>query len=80
MTQVNVHEAKTQLSRLLELVENGETVVIARHGHPVAELIPARSKDGFPFGIAEHDPLVAKGDDWWAPMTDKDAEDWIDGK
>ena len=31
-------------------------------------------------GIAEHDPLVAKGDDWWAPMTDKVAEDWIDGK
>ncbi|MBL8293854.1 MAG: type II toxin-antitoxin system Phd/YefM family antitoxin [Bryobacterales bacterium] len=30
--QVNVHEAKSQLSRLLELVEQGETVVIARHG------------------------------------------------
>ncbi|HBY63299.1 MAG TPA: hypothetical protein DEH78_26045, partial [Solibacterales bacterium] len=39
--QVNVHEAKTQLSRLLELVEEGETVVIARHGQPVAELVPA---------------------------------------
>jgi antitoxin (DNA-binding transcriptional repressor) of toxin-antitoxin stability system len=35
--QINVHEAKTQLSRLLELAQEGETVVIARHGKPVAE-------------------------------------------
>jgi prevent-host-death family protein len=77
--QVNVHEAKSQLSRLLELVEEGETVVIARHGEPVAELIPARRKSGFPFGIARSEPLVAAGDDWWRPMSDAEAEDWIDG-
>ena len=40
MRQVNVHEAKTALSRLLEEVEAGERVVIARAGHPVAVLIP----------------------------------------
>ncbi len=38
MKTVNVHEAKTTLSRLLEEVERGETVVIARNGKPVAEL------------------------------------------
>ncbi len=38
MKTVNVHEAKTTLSRLLEEVERGERVVIARNGHPVAEL------------------------------------------
>lgn len=38
--QVNVHEAKTRLSRLLEAVERGEEVVIARAGHPVARLVP----------------------------------------
>jgi prevent-host-death family protein len=38
--QVNVHEAKTQLSRLLQAVENGEDVVIARNGEPVARLVP----------------------------------------
>ena len=37
--QVNVHEAKTQLSRLLEEVSAGEEVVIARAGRPVARLI-----------------------------------------
>jgi prevent-host-death family protein len=37
---VNVHEAKTQLSRLLESVSRGEEVVIARAGTPVARLVP----------------------------------------
>ena len=78
--QVNVHEAKTQLSRLLELVEEGETVVIARHGQPVAELVPARRSSGFPFGAARKAPLVAAGDEWWQSMSDAEAEDWIEGK
>ena len=55
--QVNIHEAKTQLSRLLELVEEGETVVIARHARPVAELVRAR-KTGLPLGIAQQDRLA----------------------
>jgi prevent-host-death family protein len=40
LTQVNVHDAKTHLSRLLVQVEAGERVVISRAGTPVAELIP----------------------------------------
>jgi len=40
-TTVNVHEAKTHLSRLLEAVEAGEDVVIARAGKPIARLVPA---------------------------------------
>lgn len=77
--QVNVHEAKSQLSRLLELVEEGEIVVIARHGEPVAQLIPARRKTGFPFGAARDEPLVSAGDEWWQPMSDFEAEDWVEG-
>ncbi|HMJ15989.1 MAG TPA: type II toxin-antitoxin system prevent-host-death family antitoxin [Polyangiaceae bacterium] len=42
MRRVNVHEAKTQLSRLLEEVEAGERVIIARAGEPVAVLAPYR--------------------------------------
>jgi prevent-host-death family protein len=78
--QVNVHEAKSQLSRLLELVEEGETVIIARHGEPVAELVPARRQTGFPFGIARAEPLVAAGDEWWQPLSDAEAEDWVEGR
>lgn len=40
-TSVNVHEAKTHLSRLLVRVENGEEIVIARSGVPIARLVPA---------------------------------------
>ena len=78
--QVNVHEAKSQLSRLLERVEEGETVVIARRGQPVAELVPTRRKTGFPFGIAREEPLAPTGDDWWQPLSDAEAEDWIEGR
>jgi prevent-host-death family protein len=44
-TVVNVHEAKTQLSRLLARVEGGEEIVIARSGRPVARLVPERNRD-----------------------------------
>lgn len=40
---MNVHEAKTHLSKLLAAVEDGEEVVIARAGKPVARLVPDRS-------------------------------------
>ena len=43
MRKVNVHEAKTELSRLLEEVERGERVVIARAGEPVAVLVPYKA-------------------------------------
>lgn len=43
MKQVNIHEAKTQLSRLLEEVEGGERIVIARAGEPVAVLSPYKA-------------------------------------
>jgi prevent-host-death family protein len=39
MRQVNIHEAKTQLSKL---IADGEEVVIARYGEPVARLVPIR--------------------------------------
>lgn len=40
MHSVNIHEAKTHLSRLLERVAHGEEVIIAKAGHPVARLVP----------------------------------------
>ena len=43
MITVNVHEAKTNLSRLLAQVESGEEVIIARNGKPVARLAPVQS-------------------------------------
>jgi antitoxin (DNA-binding transcriptional repressor) of toxin-antitoxin stability system len=42
MKTVNMHEAKTTLSKLVELVEAGEEVIIARRGKPVAQLVMPR--------------------------------------
>jgi prevent-host-death family protein len=42
MTEVNVQEAKTNLSRLLQRVDAGEEVIIARAGVPVARLVPVK--------------------------------------
>jgi prevent-host-death family protein len=39
-TQVNIHEAKTHLSRLVEQAAQGEEIVIAKHGRPRARLVP----------------------------------------
>ncbi|CAN5123635.1 type II toxin-antitoxin system prevent-host-death family antitoxin [soil metagenome] len=42
MSTVNIHEAKTHLSRLLRRVAAGEEIVIARAGDPIARLVPLR--------------------------------------
>ncbi|HEV2198205.1 MAG TPA: type II toxin-antitoxin system prevent-host-death family antitoxin [Bryobacteraceae bacterium] len=47
---ISVHEAKTQLSKLLDLIEQGEEVVIVRHGRPVAQLVRATSTAKPQFG------------------------------
>lgn len=47
MAEVGMHEAKTQLSKLVERVEAGEEIVITRRGEPAARLVPERSGRGF---------------------------------
>ena len=44
MTKVNIHQAKTQFSRLVELAAGGEEVIIAKSGKPVARLVPYGAK------------------------------------
>ncbi len=61
----NVHEAKTHLSRLLERVAEGEEIIIAKSGRPVAKLVrvaveprrPGRLKDRIRVGPDFDDPL-----------------------
>lgn len=51
MIEVDIHQAKAQLSRLIARVEQGEEVIIARAGEPVARLVRAdRSKQGRKLG------------------------------
>lgn len=80
--QFNIHQAKTQFSRLLELVAQGESVIIANNGTPVAELVPYQRK-GIRLGSGKNDPDVdhqAVAGDWWRAMTDEEADDFLEGR
>lgn len=70
-TQVNIHEAKTQLSKLLQRVMNGERIIIAKAGKPVAVLspiedVPAKRIPGNDAG------KVAIADDFDEPLPEFD--------
>jgi prevent-host-death family protein len=64
----NVHEAKTHLSRLLEKVAEGEEVVIAKAGVPVARLVPVRAATTRELGFERGRVVIA--DDFDAPLPD----------
>ena len=71
--EVNIHEAKTHLSRLLERVAMGEEVIIAKAGTPVAKLVPIKQTNrGFKFGSAKGKIVIA--DDFNDPLP-KEIED-----
>jgi prevent-host-death family protein len=44
MTTVNMHEAKSQLSKLVDLAHQGEDVIIARNGKPTARIVPIETE------------------------------------
>jgi prevent-host-death family protein len=69
MIEVNVHEAKTQLSKLLARVAEGEEVIIARAGKPVARLVPVRRPSG-PRVLGGDKGKVFLADDFDAPLPD----------
>jgi prevent-host-death family protein len=67
--EVNIHEAKTHLSRLLQRVAGGEEVTIARAGVPVARLVAVETKKKKrPLGMDRGRVWVA--DDFDAPLPD----------
>ena len=77
MLTVNVHEAKTQLSRLLTRVEAGEEVVIARHGQPVARLVRCKPKGKRRFGAMKG--KIALTDAFFEPLPEDELKLWEGG-
>lgn len=75
-TYVNVHDAKTSLSKLLADVEAGEDVVIARRGTPIARLVRYERKPRAPWGSLK---LGSIDESAFDPMTDDQLREggWI---
>jgi prevent-host-death family protein len=70
MQTVNIYEAKTQLSKLVDLASSGTDVVIARAGKPVARLTTLKKeKRPIVFGLLEGEGWIA--DDFDAPLPDE---------
>ncbi|HEX3735540.1 MAG TPA: type II toxin-antitoxin system Phd/YefM family antitoxin [Solirubrobacterales bacterium] len=70
LEQVNMHEAKTHLSRLVERVEAGAEIVINRAGTPAAKLVPVEEKKPGPRKLGGW-----KGKVWISPDFDEPDEE-----
>lgn len=74
-TTVNMHEAKTHFSKLIERVRQGEEIIVAKAGKPVAKLLPIAQ------GAAKRVPGSARGnivikDDFDAALPDAILDDF----
>ena len=74
MPVVNVHQAKTHLSRLLAQVEAGEEVVIARRGEPVARLVRCKPRGKRQFGAMKGQIVV--DDSILDPLPEEELAAW----
>lgn len=78
MYQINIHQAKTQLSKLVEEAAQGEEIIIAKSGKPVAKLVPiaaTKAKIRKPGGLKGQ---IWLADDFDAPMSEEELALWHD--
>ncbi len=77
MKLLNIHQAKTHLSRLIEEALGGETVVVAKAGKPMVQLVPVVAAGGDrPLGLLAG--KAKESADCWTP--DKEVEQWFYGE
>ena len=74
----SVHEAKTHLSKLIDLVKDGEDVVILCRGKPVAQLVASRARKKPVLGGMKDAPAWPFG--WQRPLTDEEADAFYEGR
>ena len=79
MASYNLHEARSDLSRLLKRTEQGEQVIIMRNGKAVAELIPYRERGkNIRLGFAAGQVRETAG--WERPMSGEETAAFLQGK
>lgn len=69
MQTVNIYEAKTHFSKLVNAVIHGNEILIAMAGKPVAKLVPISKKSERRFGVLKGKIKIAK--DFDAPLSDE---------
>ena len=72
MSTVNIHEAKTHLSKLLDRMLTGEEIIIARAGKPLARLLPVEER-------LRRVPGIARGkltDAFFEPLPEDELQAW----
>ena len=79
MEKVNIHDAKTRLSQLVERAEAGEEIVIARAGRPVARLAPLAPR-GRPRRLGLLDGRFRIPDDFNAPLPNELLRAFLGGR
>lgn len=70
METVNIHQAKTNLSRLLSRVKLGEEVVISNRGIPIAKLVPFRTSLDRRSSLGQDRGMFTVPDDFNAPLPE----------
>ena len=72
MTTVNVHEAKTHFSRLLDRAHSGEEIIVAKAGKPFAKLVPLdQPQPRIPGRYPEEVP-----ESFFEPLPENELEEW----
>ena len=72
--QINVHEAKTQLSRLLDRAHHGEEIIIAKNGRPYARLVAIEAAQPRQLGFLQGTFEV--GPEFFEPLSDEELALW----
>jgi prevent-host-death family protein len=72
MRIVNVHEAKTHLSRLLDEVKAGQEIILAKMGKPYARLVPYDEASRVPLGFLRGEV----GDEIFDPLPEEELSQW----
>lgn len=71
METVNIHQAKTNLSKLLSRVELGEEIIISNRGVPIAKLVPFRASSNRLSSLGQDRGRFVVPDDFNAPLPEE---------
>lgn len=77
MTKFNIHEAKTQLSQLVDRALSGEEVIVARHGRALVRLVPVGNQAALrPIGLHRQPLSDGEAQEAMRPLSEEELADW----